>query len=88
MLPKLNGVKVPHRKNTAAMPAVKMPTPKSVTIPMNMHIGAPSVPCVKVGDSVVTGQVLGSIETQSGQNQLHFELWKDSTPQNPSDWIR
>ena len=43
---------------------------------------------VKVGDSVVTGQVLGSIETQSGQNQLHFELWKDSTPQNPSDWIR
>ena len=43
---------------------------------------------VKVGDSIVTGQVLGSIETQSGQNQLHFELWKDSTPQNPSDWIR
>lgn len=43
---------------------------------------------VKVGDSVVTGQVLGSIETQSGQNQLHFELWKDSNPQNPSDWIR
>ena len=26
--------------------------------------------------------------SQSGQNQLHFELWKDSTPQNPSDWIR
>lgn len=43
---------------------------------------------VKVGDSIATGQVLGSIETQSGQNQLHFELWKDSTPQNPSDWIR
>ena len=56
MLPKLNGVKVPHRKNTAAMPAVKMPTPKSVTIPMNMHIGAPSVPCVKVGDEVKVGQ--------------------------------
>ena len=52
MLPKLNGVKVPHRKNTAAMPAVAMPTPKTVTIPMNMHIGAPSKPCVNVGDMV------------------------------------
>ena len=25
MLPKLNGVIVPHRKHTAAMPAVRMP---------------------------------------------------------------
>lgn len=58
MLPKLNGVIVPHRKNTAAMPAVKMPAPKSVTIPMNMHIGAPSVPCVKVGDEVKVGQLI------------------------------
>ena len=53
MLPKLNGVIVPHRKNTAAMPAVRMPSPKSVTIPMSMHIGAPANPCVKVGDEVV-----------------------------------
>ena len=58
MLPKLNGVIVPHRKNTAAMPAVKMPTPKSVTIPMSMHIGAPAVPCVKVGDEVKVGQLI------------------------------
>ena len=58
MLPKLNGVSVPHRKNTAAMPAVKMPTPKSVTIPMNMHIGAPSKPCVNVGDEVKVGQLI------------------------------
>ena len=58
MLPKLNGVKVPHRKNTAAMPAVKMPTPKTVTIPMNMHIGAPSKPCVSVGDMVKVGQLI------------------------------
>ena len=58
MLPKLNGVKVPHRKNTAAMPAVAMPTPKTVTIPMNMHIGAPSKPCVNVGDMVKVGQII------------------------------
>lgn len=58
MLPKLNGVIVPHRKNTAAQPAVRMPAPKSVTIPMNMHIGAPSNPCVKVGDEVKVGQII------------------------------
>ncbi len=58
MLPKLNGVIVPHRKNTAAQPAVRMPAPKSVTIPMNMHIGAPSNPCVKVGDEVKVGQLI------------------------------
>lgn len=58
MLPKLNGVIVPHRKNTAGMPAVKMPSPKSVTIPMNMHIGAPSKPCVNVGDEVKVGQLI------------------------------
>lgn len=58
MLPKLNGIFVPHRKNTASQQAVRMPSPKSVTIPMNMHIGAPSVPCVKVGDKVKVGQLI------------------------------
>lgn len=43
---------------------------------------------VKAGDNVTTGQVLGTIETQSGNNQLHFELWKDSKPQNPESWLR
>lgn len=43
---------------------------------------------VKAGDKVTTGQVLGTIETQSGNNQIHFELWKDSKPQNPEGWLR
>ncbi len=43
---------------------------------------------VKAGDKVTTGQVIGTIETQSGNNQLHFELWKDSKPQNPEGWLR
>lgn len=58
MFSKLSGVHVPHRKNTAKMPAVRMPIPKSVTIPMNMHIGAPSNPIVKVGDEVKVGQLI------------------------------
>lgn len=43
---------------------------------------------VKVGDKLKTGQSVGSVETQSGANTLHFELWKDNTPQNPENWLR
>lgn len=32
---------------------------KSVCIPMGMHLGAPSAPCVKKGDIVKLGQVIG-----------------------------
>lgn len=53
------GVHVPHRKNTAAKQSVEMPTPKSVTITMSQHIGAPCKPTVKVGDVVAVGQVIG-----------------------------
>ena len=51
----LPGVHVPHRKNTAHKPVSRMPAPQAVTIPMSMHIGAPAVPVVKVGDSVRVG---------------------------------
>ena len=57
---KLKGAHVPHRKNTAQMAAVKMPAPKSVTIPVVMHIGAPAVPAVKVGDHVDIGDVIAT----------------------------
>ena len=55
---KLNGVRVPHRKNTASMPAVRMPAPKTVTIPVLMHIGKPAVPVVKAGDHVCVGDII------------------------------
>lgn len=53
---KLHGVHVPHHKNTANLKAVNIATPKEVLIPMNMHIGAPASPIVKVGDKVYVGQ--------------------------------
>ncbi len=53
------GVHVPHRKNTAHTQSVIMPAPKSVTIPMSQHIGAPCRPVVKVGDTVAVGQIIG-----------------------------
>ena len=43
---------------------------------------------VKTGEKVRTGQVLGTIETINGQTQLHFEVWKGNTPQNPESWLR
>ncbi len=36
--------------------------PASVTIPMDMHIGAPSLPVVKKGDKVKLGQVIGQAQ--------------------------
>ena len=55
----LNGIHVPHRKHTEDMPAVYMTAPKTVTIPMSMHIGAPAKPTVKVGDPVKVGTLIG-----------------------------
>ena len=51
----LNGVHVPHRKNTADKSAVRMESPKTVTIPVSMHIGVPATPIVAVGDIVKVG---------------------------------
>jgi len=55
----LHGVRVPHRKNTAESVPVRIPTPKTVTIPMSMNIGAPAKPVVKPGDTVKVGQMIG-----------------------------
>ena len=52
----LHGVHTPHRKKTRHKPILRIDIPASVTIPMAMHIGAPSTPIVKVGDEVKVGQ--------------------------------
>ncbi|MBQ4612164.1 MAG: electron transport complex subunit RsxC [Clostridia bacterium] len=55
----LKGIHVPHRKNTANKPAVRMDAPQTVTIPMAMHIGKPATLAVKVGDLVKVGTKIG-----------------------------
>ena len=52
---KLGKTKIPHRKHTAETAAVRIAAPSVVSIPMAQHIGAPAVPCVKVGDKVCVG---------------------------------
>ena len=54
----LHGVHVPHRKNTADQSATRLTDVKTVTIPTVMHIGAPAVPVVKVGDAVSVGTLI------------------------------
>ena len=55
----LKGVRVPHRKSTSDKPALCIEAPKTVRIPMSMHIGAPAKPVVKVGDTVKVGTLIG-----------------------------
>jgi len=43
---------------------------------------------VKEGTKVKTGQVLGVVDTIGGEDELHFELWKGQSPQNPESWLR
>lgn len=61
---RLRGVHLNHCKNTAKSAPKRISVPKTVIIPMSMHIGAPARPCVKVGEDVKVGQLIG--ETAQG----------------------
>lgn len=54
------GAHVPHYKNTENCETVKMPVPKRVYVSMSQHIGAPAKACVKKGDAVSVGDVIGT----------------------------
>jgi len=43
---------------------------------------------VKAGDQVKTGQLIGTVDTIAGETQMHFQLWQDTTPQDPETWLR
>lgn len=58
----LRGIHTPHRKGTKNSDPVRMDAPKTVAIPMAMHIGKPAVPAVKVGDLVKVGTKIGTAD--------------------------
>lgn len=58
----LPGIHTPHRKRTIKHPTATMISPKSVTIPMSMHIGRPATVLVKVGDTVNVGTKIGEAD--------------------------
>lgn len=45
---------------TGEKPIEEMPVPAELVVPMSQHIGAPCEPCVKVGDFVKRGQLIGT----------------------------
>lgn len=53
------GTLVPHHKETANSPTEVMPVPEKIILPMNQHVGAPCQPCVKNGDMVYVGTMVG-----------------------------
>ena len=64
----LRGIHTPHRKNTIKQPTAHMDAPLNVTIPMSMHIGAPAIPTVKVGDLVMVGTKIGEANGKISSN--------------------
>jgi len=58
----LGNTPVPHHKNTAEMPAVRMTPPTEVLLPMTQHIGAPASPIVKLGEEVKVGQKIAEAD--------------------------
>lgn len=49
---------LPHHKDTAGVPSVRIAPPAEVLLPLSMHSGAPAVPVVAVGDYVRVGQLI------------------------------
>ena len=43
---------------------------------------------VKPGDKVKTGQAVGVVDTISGEDLLHFQLWKGLEPEDPEKWLK
>ena len=60
------GAHVREYKNTAQSAIERMPAPKSVSIPLSQHIGAPCRALVKVGDHVDYAQRIGTVEQGLG----------------------
>ncbi|MBR6676661.1 MAG: RnfABCDGE type electron transport complex subunit C, partial [Clostridia bacterium] len=57
---KLNGIVLPHHKKTKDIVPKRMFPAKENLYPMHQNIGAPAVPCVKVGDEVKVGTIIAT----------------------------
>ncbi|MDP3453263.1 MAG: M23 family metallopeptidase, partial [Bacteroidales bacterium] len=42
---------------------------------------------VKAGDTVKTGDLLGTLTETEGNSVIHFQLWSGTVKQNPEHWI-
>ena len=59
----LGGIHPRDGKELAKDKAIEaMPLPKELVVPLSQHIGAPCKPTVKVGDTVLKGQLIATSE--------------------------
>lgn len=99
-MPFNNGINIAVAKNTAAK-AVFNGTVKNIMVMAGynqcvlvQHGGYFTFYCklasvnVKAGDKVKTGDVIGRVDTISGETQLHFELWEGRNPRDPEIWLK
>ncbi|MEG1945220.1 MAG: electron transport complex subunit RsxC [Oscillospiraceae bacterium] len=56
------GVDVPHRKNTENCATGELISPNKVMLPLSQHIGKPAQVCVKKGDAVFVGTLVGKAD--------------------------
>lgn len=58
---KLNGIILPHKKNTKDTAPLRMDPPKIAYYPMHQNIGTPATPAVSVGDEVFVGSLIATV---------------------------
>ncbi len=68
------GIHVEEYKRTEKCRIEVLPPPRVVTIPLSQHIGAPAVPCVKIGDTVTLGQKIGDVDESSLGCPVHASV--------------
>ena len=61
----ISTLKLPHYKQTAPMPSVRIAPPPEVLLPMHMHSGGAAAPIVEVGQHVLVGQLIAN---EDGRN--------------------
>lgn len=66
---KKGGIKLPENKETTnTIKITNASIPNRVRIPMLQHIGKPAIPCVKIGDLVKEGQLIGTADGDLSAN--------------------
>lgn len=60
------GIHPKEHKNTKNRKIERLTAPKSVSIPLSQHIGAPCKATVKPGDTVTKGQIIGTVQEGLG----------------------
>ncbi|MEJ2063735.1 MAG: electron transport complex subunit RsxC [Reinekea sp.] len=57
-----------HKAESNKTPIEAIPLPSTLWLPLSMHLGAPALPCVKVGDTVLKGELIAKAESGISAN--------------------